>query len=75
MDLFKILYLNGVLIFIYKTPLHIASEKNHLEIVQILLENKKIRVDVKDKISYHFHNVLSIILMIFILLFLMKETN
>lgn len=36
--------------FIKKTALHLAVEKNNVEIVQLLLKNKKIKVNIKDDI-------------------------
>ena len=32
----------------YKTPLHLAVEKNYLETIKLLLKNKKINILAKD---------------------------
>ena len=36
------------LILSYKTPLHLASEKGYLEIIKLLLKNKRIDIHAKD---------------------------
>lgn len=38
----------------YKTPLHIAFEKNEQDIIQLLLERNDIDKNAKDEISKYF---------------------
>ena len=48
----EILYfiVNPVSLFFQKTPLHIAAQKNNIEIIKLLLENKNINVNKCDEV-------------------------
>ena len=36
-----------------RTALHLAVEKENIEIIKLLLENKKLIINAKDEIIYH----------------------
>lgn len=46
--------MNKVSLFVQKTPLHIAVEKENLEIIKLLLQHKGIHPDEKDNIMILF---------------------
>ena len=58
---FKKYHLIKFKITFYKTPLHLAVERQNIEIVRLLLKNKNININIKDEqgrkpIDYTTHN-------------------
>ena len=47
---FKIKHINKIPIHFYKTALHMAVEKENIEIIELLLSNPNIDINIKDKI-------------------------
>ena len=45
---FNNIYFNEISIYFYQTPLHLSVKKGCLEIIKLLLENKKINIQAKD---------------------------
>lgn len=51
---FQTKHLNDINPYFYRTPLHIAIDNKSSEIVKLLLQNKEININEKNKVQFNF---------------------